>query len=383
MKPEPGSNEHDPILATGPAEEIRRESARRTRRSFLVGGAVSAAAAAAAYYIDHTPDVGRLQSALRHTENFNASVAHSVFNERGLAPTYNVSQAIPLRLNGTVGMDQALDLSSWRLQLVGARNAETSPFYTKDVTAWTYRYTGDMPDSAQAEDVKSAPGNGAATKTGQPAAQSPADNKTPGASPAATGKVTDLNPTGATDSDAAVSITEKFQALASGMSKKRNQGDAEAGPSYSSLDIGTPGLLLSMPQLAQLLPRVEFVTQFQMRRRLVQHHPLGRLSASATSSTSTRPSSSTAAIPATSTWKPPTATSTVATISPPPAIRNRSSSPKCTANRSPRTTAPHSASTCPSSTATSSSSASASSPTPTRKPDDYWTKLGYDWYAGL
>jgi DMSO/TMAO reductase YedYZ molybdopterin-dependent catalytic subunit len=43
---------------------------------------------------------------------------------------------------------------------------------------------------------------------------------------------------------------------------KRNEGNAEAGASYSSLDIGTPGLLLGMDDLLQL-PKVTFCTEFK------------------------------------------------------------------------------------------------------------------------
>jgi len=239
----------------GSAEEVRRESARRTRRSFLVGGLTASAAAAAAYLVDHSKPVGRLQSALRHTVDFNAEVNRTVFAERGLAPTYPVERAVPLRLNGVVGLDQQLDLPSWRLQLVGTK-AGSSPYFSKDVTAWEYRYTGDMPDSSAAEDVKSAPGNGTRSKTG-------ADAKEPDPQKPALSTAGSLDPEGKTDSEAAVSVTEKFQVLADSMKRKRNQGSAEAGPSYSSLDIGTPGLLLPLDFLTQKFPLVDLVTEFK------------------------------------------------------------------------------------------------------------------------
>jgi hypothetical protein len=245
--------EEDEIVASGPAEEIKRESARRTRRSFLVGGASAAAATWAAYAVQHSCDAGRIQWALRRVLDINARVSRAVFEERGLAPTYSVDRAVPLRLNGAVGLDQKLDVASWRLQLVGSRNPQASRFFAKDVGAWEYKYLGDMEDSAQAEDVKSAPGNGTRSKTGEDD-----DEKAPPAQ-----KQSDLNPTGATDSDAAVSVTEKFRVLAESMKKKRKEGDAEAGPSYSSLDVNTPGLLMSMDDLAAQLPRVELVTEFK------------------------------------------------------------------------------------------------------------------------
>ena len=223
MKPE-----HE-IVLSGPAADIRRESARRTRRSFLTGGVSAAAAAAAAYYVDHTPAVGRLQSALRRTEDANAAVTRAVFGERGLAPTYPLARAVPLRLNGTIGLEKALDLSSYRLQIAGA-DAGTSPFHTPDLTAWQYTYTGE----------------GAAQPPGT-------DSKSANA----------LNPTGASDSQAARDIAARFEKLATSTSRKRNIGDAEAGPSASSLDRGTPGYLLRLEFLTSHFPQVDLVTEFK------------------------------------------------------------------------------------------------------------------------
>jgi len=245
MTPEP----EEKVLLTGTAEEVNAASARRTRRSFLVGGAASAAAAGAAYWIDHTPMVGRLQSGLRAITNANAAIARAVFHERGLAPEYPLSAAVPLRLNGSIGMGQTLVPSSWRLQLVGAANAKQSPLYVPDVTAWEYKYAGDMMQSPEAADVKSAPGNGKETDPNDK------DDDTPSPS---------LNPTGAKDSDAGAAIAARFEAMAkqTSTSRKRNVGDDEAGASYSSLDIGTPGLLLTMDDLLKL-PRVDKVMQFK------------------------------------------------------------------------------------------------------------------------
>ena len=45
-------------------------------------------------------------------------------------------------------------------------------------------------------------------------------------------------------------------------SKKRHEGNAEAGASKNALDIGTPGLLLTMDELMKL-PHVELVTEFK------------------------------------------------------------------------------------------------------------------------
>ena len=58
-------NERETEIMRGDAEMVRRESARRTRRSFLVGGIAAAAGYAAWRAVDQSAQVGRLQSALR------------------------------------------------------------------------------------------------------------------------------------------------------------------------------------------------------------------------------------------------------------------------------------------------------------------------------
>jgi len=60
---------------------------------------------------------------------------------------------------------------------------------------------------------------------------------------------------------AKLTIEQRFLLMARAQSKKKNQGDGEAGPSASSLDIGTPGLLLTMDDLMKL-PQVEHVFEF-------------------------------------------------------------------------------------------------------------------------
>jgi len=252
-------SEHEElVVASGDAETVKRESARRTRRSFVVGGVAAAAGAGVAYWIDNGRQVGRLQAGLRKTLEFDAAVNRAVWDERGLAPTYAVEHARPLRLNGTVGLAETLVLDSWRLQLAGVAGAEKSPLFVKDVTAWEYKYGGDVAPTMEAQDVKSTPGNGVGSKTGAPEVQ-----KSVGP-PKAAGS-SELNPGGAKDSDAGAAIAARFEAMAKGMapvSKKRNVGDDEAGASASSLDVGTPGLLLTMADLMKL-PRVELVTEFK------------------------------------------------------------------------------------------------------------------------
>jgi hypothetical protein len=255
------------VVASGDAETVKRESARRTRRSFVVGGAAAAAGYGLWRAIDGSRDMGRLQGGLRKTLQTDAAINRAVFGERALAPEYPLSAAKPLRLNGVVGMDETLDVASWRLQLAGVANPEKSPLYARDVTAWEYRYQGDMQPDAQSVDVKSAPKSDVHVDPGGPQPQA-VDGPTPRIGPGVAPDVKNappknaLNPGGAVDSPAGEALAARIEAMTKSQQKKRNEGNAEAGASYSSLDIGTPGLLLSMGEL-QKLPKVETVLEFK------------------------------------------------------------------------------------------------------------------------
>jgi hypothetical protein len=266
MKEDMPEQEQEQVVAIGDAETVKRESGRRTRRSFLVGGVAAAAGLGAFEWLSNTPPLGRLQSAFRRTLEFDAAVNRAVWGERGLAPEYPVSESKPLRLNGVVGMDEMLDPASWRLQLAGVANASGSPMYRKDVTDWEYKYLGDVPMTPQMEDIKSAPKSDARVMPGDPQPQA-VDGPTPKIGPGVAPEVKNrpgsaLNPTGAVDSDAGAALAAHIEGLMKQRRTKRVEGTAEAGASYSSLDIGTPGLLLSMADLEKL-PKVEFCTQFK------------------------------------------------------------------------------------------------------------------------
>jgi hypothetical protein len=259
-------DEHE--ILSGDAETIKGESRKRTRRSFVVGGIAAAAGIGLWEWINSRPDMGRLNEVLRRSLQTDATINRAVWGERGLSREYPASEAKQLRLNGVVGMDETLDLDSWRLQLAGVEGAERSPLFVKDVTGWTYKYVGGMQATPQTEDVKSAPESTGRVKAGDPQPQA-VDGPTPQIGPGVPADVkntprptSSLNPTGAVDSAAGASLAARIEAMMTSQQKKRNEGTAEAGASYSSLDIGTPGLLLTMADL-QKLPKVEFCTEFK------------------------------------------------------------------------------------------------------------------------
>ena len=121
-------------------DEIKRESARRTRRSFLIAGVGAFGGYGFYRYLQVAPGDQMLPRPLRKVLDLNAQLSRAVFREHALAPTYPLARAVDLRINGNYGLKQQLLLESYRLQVVGVDGAEHRPGYVKDVTAWDYKY---------------------------------------------------------------------------------------------------------------------------------------------------------------------------------------------------------------------------------------------------
>jgi hypothetical protein len=151
-------------------------------------------------------------------------------------------------MNGVIGMEQMLVPESWRLQATGVRDAQRSKFYAPDVTAWEYGYTGASAMDMM-PDLKSGHA-GAVQNSGAPSMQMPQQGQNLSAQTPTVNGLPHID------------IAARFDAMAQAISGKRRMGTAEAGASASSLNIGTPGLLLTMDELRKL-PRVELVTEFK------------------------------------------------------------------------------------------------------------------------
>ena len=171
-----------------------------------------------------------LPKPLRSTLDFNAVVSRGVFRDHGLTPTYPISKAVDLRVNGNYGLKQDLLLDSYRLQVVGVAGAERMPQYVKDVTAWEYRYA-TAPSTYAGHDTKVKPKD---------------------ADPAGTGADTSAMPP---------AFQKAFADLQAQNAGRAPRGQEEAGESDSALDPGTPGLLLALDHLTGL-GRQELVTRF-------------------------------------------------------------------------------------------------------------------------
>ena len=232
MKPMPHDS-NEPSDSQGPRspeqeaadEAVLATSRRHTRRAF-VGAAVAAAAGIGFYeWLDHAPGDEMQPGPLRRALQANATLSRDVFREHALAPTYPLNRAETLRVNGVYGLKKQLVPESWRLQLVGMRNAAQHPRHVSDVTAWEYQYTAAGSDEDKGHDTKVDPKLASSAKMAPEGLQA----KT----------AEDENHTG-----------------------RKPRGLEEAGESNSTLKPRTPGLLLTMADLEQF-PRHELVTQFK------------------------------------------------------------------------------------------------------------------------
>jgi hypothetical protein len=236
---------------------VRAESGRRTRRSFLAAAAAAAGGYGFYRWIDRSPGDQLVPRPLRKMLDFNAKLARGVFDERGLAPTYPVSRSMELRTNGNYGLKEDLEPESYRLQLVGVENAKRFPQYVDDVTAWEYKYAAKKEAGPVLHDTKVAPKDEAKVDPNSDAGagEGPMMQGGPASTMVAGGgnkEETKLPP----------AFEKAFADLKKSQGNKRPRGQEEAGMSDNTLDPGTPGLLLTMEDVASL-PHHELVTEFK------------------------------------------------------------------------------------------------------------------------
>jgi hypothetical protein len=215
----------DQSRVTAANERVLAESRKHTRRAFVA--AVAGAAAGYGFYrwIDRSPSIEMQPGPLRHAFQANAAIARAVFRDHALAATYSLREARDLRVNGVYGLKKMLVADSWRLQLVGMQDAAAHPRFVNDVTAWEYRYVDAQSQEDQGHDTKVDPN----ARTAEKMAPMPMIDQ---------------------------AKAEEDRAA------RMPRGKEEAGESYSTLMPETPGLLLGMDDLLKL-PRHELVTQFK------------------------------------------------------------------------------------------------------------------------
>jgi Oxidoreductase molybdopterin binding domain len=204
---------------------VLQESRKHTRRSFVIAAAGAAAGFGFYHWISASDRDGMQPEPLRRAFELNARLSQAIFGDRALAPTYPVSRSEDLRVNGVYGLRETLVPESWRLQLVGVANAQSFPQYVSDVTAWEYQYQNVKSSEDPGHDTKVAPSADTAEKM----------------------------------APEAMVAKEKIREERAG---KMPRGKEEAGASRSTLNSPTPGLLLAMDDILKL-PKYDLVTQFK------------------------------------------------------------------------------------------------------------------------
>lgn len=240
--------------------DVLAESARRTRRAFVVAGLASVAGYGLYRALGDGPSDEEANNLLRKSLRFNAAISNGVLPDHALAPTYPLSRAEDLRINGVYGLKRELDVASWRLQVVGMKDEERHARFTKDVTAWEYRYSGQN-SGDMGHDTKVDPAKEQGTAADQPASGASKGSEQGTSAQQSSMKMAPLEMQAKAVADENKSGDNDDQADANGTGRK-SRGNEEAGESDSTLKPGTPGLLLRMEDIAKL-PRYELVTQFK------------------------------------------------------------------------------------------------------------------------
>jgi hypothetical protein len=223
---------------------------------------VAAVAAAGGYgfyrWIDRSPGDQLIPRPLRKMLDFNAKVARGVFDERGLAPTYPVNKSMELRTNGNYGLKMDLVPESYRLQMVGVENAKRFPQYADDVTAWEYKYAAKKEPGPVEHDTKVAPKDEAKVD--------PNSDAGAGEGPIMQGGPASTMVGGSGEKKEKTKLPPAFEKALADLKKsqghKRPRGQEEAGMSDNTLDAGTPGRLLTLDDVRSL-PHQELVTEFK------------------------------------------------------------------------------------------------------------------------
>lgn len=205
---------------------VLSDSKRHTRRSFVAAAAAAAAGYSLYNWLDRLSSDEMQPDGYRKAFETNAAISHTIFDDRGLAPTYSLYKAENLRVNGVYGLKKMLEPASYRLQLVGSVATASHPRYSRDVTAWEYVYVDEKAMEDEGHDTKTPPPSSRTSEKMPPASMVEHEKQRE----SRTGRIP--------------------------------RGKEEAGESRSTLTEGTPGLLLTMEDVLKL-PRHELVTQFK------------------------------------------------------------------------------------------------------------------------
>ena len=103
----------------GTSHDLERRLRRMTRRGFALGGAAAVAGFAGWSWLVTRSEEDGLSWPFRRVLEFNERVARGLSRSSRLSPEFSRTAARMPRVNGSIGLESALDRSEWRLRVTG------------------------------------------------------------------------------------------------------------------------------------------------------------------------------------------------------------------------------------------------------------------------
>src|SRR4051794_16009865 len=119
-------NEHRYPKLSLPGDEARRFVQAKTRRSFLVGGLAAAAAVGGYEWVTRSALDEEVPWPQRRVLDWNGRLSERLLSDTHLMPTYSPEKIGGVKPNGNYGLEKALDLKEWKLQITAPGRAATS-----------------------------------------------------------------------------------------------------------------------------------------------------------------------------------------------------------------------------------------------------------------
>jgi DMSO/TMAO reductase YedYZ molybdopterin-dependent catalytic subunit len=124
------ASEDEKRRVENPESEVEQQLRRLSRRGFTLGGVMILAGFAGWRWLVTRGEEGGLPWPLRRMLEFNEGLSRSVFRTSRLSPEFSRSEARTPRVNGSIGLDLNLDLTAWRLQVIGSARGSKPRWFT-------------------------------------------------------------------------------------------------------------------------------------------------------------------------------------------------------------------------------------------------------------
>jgi DMSO/TMAO reductase YedYZ molybdopterin-dependent catalytic subunit len=113
-------------------ERLEPRLRRLSRRGFALGGVAALTGVAGWGWLVTRSEEDGLPWPFRRVLGLNERLARAAFRTSRKSPEFPRTAARVPRVNGTIGLDSELDLSAWRLQVIGAADGQARRLFTLD-----------------------------------------------------------------------------------------------------------------------------------------------------------------------------------------------------------------------------------------------------------